>query len=477
MERQFHHGHSQGHFEGPAEDQLQTGFDTFVMTGDMIIKTTPKLAAPSTRLKHDKPASAVFQIGDHTYSDELSQGLPQPPFNGGVEEVPPTEVAGYPRFTDIPVELDIPPDDISSEDERYRIDCSEDLDIANLPPPPAEFLGDFSDTCPTSLSSGVDDGVPVRHGSGLPDSVGPSGNWRNSLDDAIMRLESDAASSEIWTGREVPWQHGNTSGPGIGLTTEKVSSTGRANSSGILVSAAPGVRASKSQENWLQCGGSGGGFVNIDVDAPSASIEALHCTLQSTSPDNLDNLLLRNKSDETVMMRQLADDVRHRDPGVSDNSELVWRSANEERLGIEAHVDSSGAYYNENHSPEHTFSGGFHNIEESRHSSGQRLLGGGKSSPVRRPPPFPNGTDSFAEVNHHIPGNWNHTSDTSRSQLKDADHPSACRLAKRLYHLDGFRKSDVSKHLSKKYTYFCFSSVNSVARSASRCINRPESIF
>jgi len=37
-----------------------------------------------------------------------------------------------------------------------------------------------------------------------------------------------------------------------------------------------------------------------------------------------------------------------------------------------------------------------------------------------------------------------------RTCLKDADRPSAGRLAKRLFYLDGFRKSDVSPHLSKK---------------------------
>jgi len=37
-----------------------------------------------------------------------------------------------------------------------------------------------------------------------------------------------------------------------------------------------------------------------------------------------------------------------------------------------------------------------------------------------------------------------------RTCLKDADRPSAARLAKRLYYLDGFRKTDVSPHLSKK---------------------------
>ena len=42
---------------------------------------------------------------------------------------------------------------------------------------------------------------------------------------------------------------------------------------------------------------------------------------------------------------------------------------------------------------------------------------------------------------------------------KAVDIPSAVRLAKRLYSLDGFKKSDVSRHLSKKlvivYYYIC----------------------
>lgn len=34
---------------------------------------------------------------------------------------------------------------------------------------------------------------------------------------------------------------------------------------------------------------------------------------------------------------------------------------------------------------------------------------------------------------------------------KAVDMPSAIRLAKRLFYLEGFKKSDVSRHLSKKY--------------------------
>ena len=36
---------------------------------------------------------------------------------------------------------------------------------------------------------------------------------------------------------------------------------------------------------------------------------------------------------------------------------------------------------------------------------------------------------------------------------KAVDIPSAIRLAKRLYMLDGFKKSDVSRHLSKKWVF------------------------
>ena len=42
------------------------------------------------------------------------------------------------------------------------------------------------------------------------------------------------------------------------------------------------------------------------------------------------------------------------------------------------------------------------------------------------------------------------TSSGHRGRVKDADRPSAARLAKRLYHLDGFRRADISPHLSKK---------------------------
>ena len=43
----------------------------------------------------------------------------------------------------------------------------------------------------------------------------------------------------------------------------------------------------------------------------------------------------------------------------------------------------------------------------------------------------------------------------TRPSSKDVDRPSAARLAKRLYYLQGFRKSDRSRHLTKKYDTSC----------------------
>jgi len=50
----------------------------------------------------------------------------------------------------------------------------------------------------------------------------------------------------------------------------------------------------------------------------------------------------------------------------------------------------------------------------------------------------------------------------TRPSSKDVDRPSAARLAKRLYYLQGFRKSDISRHLTKKYDFVCTSCITHV---------------
>lgn len=55
------------------------------------------------------------------------------------------------------------------------------------------------------------------------------------------------------------------------------------------------------------------------------------------------------------------------------------------------------------------------------------------------PPPLPSEDESDVESLHSF-----------HYSPKAVDIPSAVRLAKRLFTLDGFKKSDVSRHLSKK---------------------------
>lgn len=63
------------------------------------------------------------------------------------------------------------------------------------------------------------------------------------------------------------------------------------------------------------------------------------------------------------------------------------------------------------------------------------LLGGGQRE--SSPPVSDDGSDVDSLHSFHY-------------SPKAVDMPSAIRLAKRLFHLDGFKKSDVSRHLSKK---------------------------
>jgi len=81
--------------------------------------------------------------------------------------------------------------------------------------------------------------------------------------------------------------------------------------------------------------------------------------------------------------------------------------------------------------------------EPSRTSS--ELIDGDVYTGPRLVPPTPPATKEGEDLDGVVTGE-----NLFRLPAKDVDRPSACRLAKRLYNLDGFQKSDISKHLSKK---------------------------
>jgi hypothetical protein len=148
-------------------------FDTFVMTGDMIIKTTSGKPSAKSTVPVIKPTASNPEGEDSSVvsgmspeqstrsavvaSRRLESASKHGALNGGVTDgvkimqgkdtisQPLTSdfgITNYGQYPDSRVELDIPPDDISSDDERFRTDCSE-LDFDDLPPPPEEFLSEF----------------------------------------------------------------------------------------------------------------------------------------------------------------------------------------------------------------------------------------------------------------------------------------------------------------------------------------------
>ena len=78
--------------------------------------------------------------------------------------------------------------------------------------------------------------------------------------------------------------------------------------------------------------------------------------------------------------------------------------------------------------------------EEQEETSEARLDPGDQGDMVAASSGLPSpdgGSESDSESIYHQP-------------IKEVDRPSASRLAKRLFHNDGFKKQDISRHLHKK---------------------------
>ncbi len=220
-------------------------YETFVMTGDMIIKTTsphhkpispakkdtkssdkkvresPKREIKPPSVKKNKPPPPKESPKKAPSSPSRSR-IPKPrsgastpkhspkpspkfsPKRKSGEEVGdvPTKVLQstplvddgdvLPSFPNFPVELDIPPDDISSEDEKYKNDSVGDLE--DLPPPPEEFFQVDNRT----------EGLPNReHGSGQYDTAGDISNGytvdheNNKMDVETSVSVTNSAASNV----------------------------------------------------------------------------------------------------------------------------------------------------------------------------------------------------------------------------------------------------------------------------------------
>ena len=485
--RQGSHGTNGSSIGGTQATLLR--FETFVMTGDMIIKTAsvPAMSQPRRFEGHIVDSSVSTSTSDALINDCIEPTPPSPKLveqNGqfdctiadnGVGSSsyfsneydnssflsPQMEILGYPRFADVPIELDIPPDDISSEDEMYKSEC--DVDIDDLPPPPDDFLSDFAPP-PTEIANSF-----LMEGT---QSTQPS-QLNNTWDNSVANVRTVSSNSQpvlscphlndqllpkdcygLESRNNVMSSH---SAEKIATNSEK-NQNGQTNSDRLIV-----VRGSKSHENYLQFD-DGIGFVAINLeDGVAASIDALHYEKSGSSLESLE--VTSSGQDRAVhSLENLPknDKIESLDSVLIPSFISIDKSAPVETIKPQE-VSKVFKQSSLPSSPEHP-------IHE---RPSQNLVSNDMETKCILQLGIIETSDCQDDSNLDITISADQDTDLQlcddetgqvsdalngilfdedawRPPLKDVDRPSAQRLAKRLFNLDGFQRSDVAKHLGKK---------------------------
>ncbi|GFN83172.1 PH and sec7 domain-containing protein [Plakobranchus ocellatus] len=211
------------------------------------------------------------------------------------------------------------------------------------------------------------------------------------------------------------------------------------------------VRTSKSHENYLQAG-TGIAFVNIDIDDNLAySLDTL--TYHDSPDSSSDNVA----SEPVQMSRSLDNSPDKRAEKLNGDREFPPGVLNLE----DSKVETVQLQYENGKDVDYNVGAMLQT-----NNSGNSCLGMSNSSDFSYNQSKDDAVDISA-VDSRLSGHvWDAPSGDSlnlsvlsdesdadslyHQPSKGVDRPSAVRLAKRLFHLEGFRKSDVSRHLSKK---------------------------
>ncbi|XP_067672706.1 PH and SEC7 domain-containing protein 1-like [Haliotis asinina] len=410
------------------------GFETFLMTGDMIIKTTPP-HQPKSRQDGSKSGTPKSGGEDMSYSDvdgsirsdqsslgysphlnlsgvsQTVKNIPSPAFP---LELPRAPVATVEDLSDMS-QSSGSESLIASLNEKMQLSQGEKVSPVTEDSSqeavrsPVEVIivnGDRgSDKSLQDVPSSGDSGVhPDIHSS--DSDVGEKSSSLPEVpnsEDAINRVMVTSQSAEKITSQQKQAQPQQL------------------------------VRTSKSHENYLESGNAMQ-LVSIDIDDNMAySLDQLaYCNDSSTaSLDNVSEPASRSlhnsperkpteKTSERVFMPAF----------ISLDDPKPLKAKVKDKPKDDDSPNDCGEKLSVNNSALETSSSG------STHSS--QL----------------NSSDEFEEVQdiNHIDLDLEFSDAESlyHQPMKGVDRPSASRLAKRLFMLDGFRKSDVSRHLSKK---------------------------
>lgn len=407
------------------------GFETFLMTGDMIIRTTPPHQksrgtedSPSPSLKRkdvcdsggSSPRERMYAV-DNAHRvmapKQVTQKASMENDAHLVGPVPRAPVASFEELSDMSQSsssgefIENPKqssgNNHSPESPNLVADTSR-LDEA------LETLGKLGSMLPESEANSAENTLNE------PPSSGDSGVLQDSngsdSDTTDNKIADDDCTQRVMT---------------TSMSEEKIVS----DASKADTSSRPLVRTSKSHENYLQTE-AGLSLVAIDIDDNMAySLDTL--TYQDSNSDS--------SSEKVGEVVQQARSL-HNSPDKRVTDSAVVGDGDREFIPsfISLH-DSKPAKLKHKYQEEGWVNGDTDSHDQSGESLGARSQHNQGSSLAEGDSDIMQlsirSDDSDLESLYHQPS-------------KGVDQPSAARLAKRLFNLEGFRKSDVSRHLSKK---------------------------
>ncbi|KAK7003384.1 hypothetical protein BgiMline_004833, partial [Biomphalaria glabrata] len=507
--KQIRYKKENGNLSNDKQDHLQSphntsgkGFETFLMTGEMIIRTNspvtqkharldpevkskeshiPRLAQGDQKQQQQQKVSKPQQQNSTITSPKLTSKIPGP--------VKSQHHPSSPNQNHIPFASEMAPTVSQCKDFPFVhapvAEMEELSDLSQSSCSESEFgLGNGSTTVPSSLpdylASSSSENITLRLGETAetldnsnskpsdalfsePPSSGDSGF---ALDGHIS--ESDLRSNNYQVlSKDENFVSDETLTDKESISENNFSDVGRsgkndiqrpiiASSSGEKFSVHGGgerllVRTSKSHENYLQAG-TGIALVSIDIEDNLAySLDTL--TYHDSSNSSLDNVT----SEPVQTSRSLDNSPEKKNEKSTSERDFVMEDTKPVKLKLVKQKDDEMFNHHNNQIDYQRYeannSGNFssaHN-QATPSSPSQKFIALGRFKEEEK-----SVGDNILENHCGDPLQLSVLSDDSDSDSlyhqpsKAVDRPSAERLAKRLFNLEGFRKSDVSRHLCKK---------------------------
>ncbi|KAI8797239.1 PH and SEC7 domain-containing protein 3 [Biomphalaria glabrata] len=507
--KQIRYKKENGNLSNDKQDHLQSphntsgkGFETFLMTGEMIIRTNspvtqkharlepevkskeshiPRLAQGDQKQQQQQKVSKPQQQNSTITSPKLTSKIPGP--------VKSQHHPSSPNQNHIPFASEMAPTVSQCKDFPFVhapvAEMEELSDLSQSSCSESEFgLGNGSTTVPSSLpdylASSSSENITLRLGETAetldnsnskpsnalfsePPSSGDSGF---ALDGHIS--ESDLRSNNYQVlSKDENFVSDETLTDKEDISENNFSDVGRsgkndiqrpivASSSGEKFSVHGGgerllVRTSKSHENYLQAG-TGIALVSIDIEDNLAySLDTL--TYHDSSNSSLDNVT----SEPVQTSRSLDNSPEKKNEKSTSERDFVMEDTKPVKLKLVKQKDDEMFNHHNNQidyqryeaNNSGNFSSAHHQATPS--SPSQKFIALGRFKEEEK-----SVGDNILENHCGDPLQLSVLSDDSDSDSlyhqpsKAVDRPSAERLAKRLFNLEGFRKSDVSRHLCKK---------------------------